>query len=675
MEYRREIDGLRALAILPVIFFHAGFAIFSGGYVGVDIFFVISGYLITAIIIDEMDKGTFSLLNFYERRARRILPALFFVMLCTLPFAWYWMLPDELKDYSKSLVTVPLFASNVIFYLTSGYFDTTSEFKPLLHTWSLAIEEQYYILFPIFLLLTWKLGKKTIASLLFLIGAISLLIAQWGSVTHPTFSFYLLPTRGFEILIGSLIYFFTNNKQSAILINQSINQLFSLAGMGMVLYAIFSFDKETPHPSIETLIPTIGAGLVLAFSNSKNLVGKFLGNKLFVGVGLISYSAYLWHQPIIAFSKIRGLYGIKLIEPWVIIITSLALAFFSWKFIENPFRNKKLISRTFIIIFSMIGALFFIVIGTTIYLENGLKKWNNKIPPNIMWLSMGEKIDANGDICKPIAYKNTGISTCNFGDLKSTKNIILYGDSHSQVIEDELNKTFKVRGIKGIKLAIYGCEVIPELKLYKKAKTDITERCNNKFKDMLSYIKDIDAEVIVVSRWTYKLYPIKGQIDDMTSKNSEGGVENNSTQYQFASVLNGKINFDSESKKIALNNFLDGILSSTKKLYLIYPVPEISWDIVRKNIVYYRVNGTLLDEISIPYSDFKKRNGYVYTIFNEYKNNPRVVTIKPENIFCNSFVADRCVAQYETTPFYYDDDHLSDAGAHLLVEKLSEHFK
>ena len=143
MKYRKEIDGLRAMAVLAVILFHAGFTTFSGGFVGVDIFFMISGYLITTIIVDEMNKGSFSLLNFYERRVRRILPALFFVILCTLPFAWFWMLPQDLKSFSQSLVAVPVFGSNVLFWLRSGYFDTASELKPLLHTWSLAVEEQY----------------------------------------------------------------------------------------------------------------------------------------------------------------------------------------------------------------------------------------------------------------------------------------------------------------------------------------------------------------------------------------------------------------------------------------------------------------------------------------------------------------------------------------------------
>ena len=161
MNYRPEIDGLRALAVIPVILFHAGFELFSGGFVGVDVFFVISGYLITTILIEDMENNRFNILNFYERRARRILPALFFVMLVCVPFAWMWMLPSQMKDFSQSLVAVSLFASNILFWKEGGYFDSAVEEKPLLHTWSLAVEEQYYLLFPIFLFVVWRFGKKT----------------------------------------------------------------------------------------------------------------------------------------------------------------------------------------------------------------------------------------------------------------------------------------------------------------------------------------------------------------------------------------------------------------------------------------------------------------------------------------------------------------------------------
>jgi peptidoglycan/LPS O-acetylase OafA/YrhL len=193
MKYRSEIDGLRAIAVIPVILFHAGIEIFSGGFVGVDVFFVISGYLITAILIKDIDEGKFSLINFYERRARRILPALFCVVVCCIPFAWHLLLPGDLKDFSESLVAVATFSSNILFWYESGYFESASELKPLLHTWSLAVEEQFYILFPLLLMAVWRFGKRAIIWMLVAVFVISLAMAQWGAYNAPSATFYMLP--------------------------------------------------------------------------------------------------------------------------------------------------------------------------------------------------------------------------------------------------------------------------------------------------------------------------------------------------------------------------------------------------------------------------------------------------------------------------------------------------
>ena len=239
MKYRAEIDGLRALAVLPVILFHAGFEAFSGGFVGVDVFFVISGYLIATIIISEMAEGEFSLVNFYERRARRILPAMFFVIIVCIPFAWFWLTPSYLKDFGQSLMAVSTFSSNILFWRESGYFDTAAELKPLLHTWSLAVEEQYYVLFPIFLILTWRLGVKWILILLMIVFLMSLSLAQWGAYNNPFAAFFLLPTRGWELLIGVFIAFYL--KYFTHLKSQPVNQFLSLLGFCMITYSIIAF--------------------------------------------------------------------------------------------------------------------------------------------------------------------------------------------------------------------------------------------------------------------------------------------------------------------------------------------------------------------------------------------------------------------------------------------------
>jgi len=344
MKYRPEIDGLRALAVIPVILFHAGFHNFSGGFVGVDVFFVISGYLITSIILAEKQAGTFSLINFYERRARRILPALFFVILVCIPFAWYWLLPSGMMSFANAVVAVSTFVSNILFWQTTGYFTPATELRPLLHTWSLAVEEQFYLFFPVFLIVTWRLGKRWILRILVVTAVLSLALAEWGSIDHPEAAFYLLPTRGWELLVGAFLAFYFSyvGKPSA---GNSICQVGSAVGLILIAVAIFSFDELTPFPSLYALVPTIGTAMVILFGTQGTLVGMLLGNKFLVGVGLISYSAYLWHHPLMAFARNRAADEPSSLLLGTLAASSLFLAYFSWKYVEKPFRDKRRFSR------------------------------------------------------------------------------------------------------------------------------------------------------------------------------------------------------------------------------------------------------------------------------------------------------------------------------------------
>ena len=361
MQYRSEIDGLRALAVLPVILFHAGFDWFSGGFVGVDVFFVISGYLITTIIINELAEDNFTIANFYERRARRILPALFFVMLVCLPFALIILPPGGLKMFGQSLMATSSFISNVLFWLQSGYFDTGSELKPLLHTWSLAVEEQYYIFFPLFLLATWKLGIRWILVILSLLFVASLGVAQWGAMNYPNAAFFLLPTRGWELLIGVFLAFYLN--KFSYLKSFAVNQALSVTGFMMIGYSIFVFDKTTPFPGFYALLPTVGTGLLILSAVPKTVVHRLLSLSPFVGIGLISYSAYLWHQPILSFTRGISLEETSYSRLMVSCLSSLVLGYISWRWIEKPFRNRKKIARKVVFWCSAIGIMFFFGVG------------------------------------------------------------------------------------------------------------------------------------------------------------------------------------------------------------------------------------------------------------------------------------------------------------------------
>lgn len=381
--YRPEIDGLRAVAVLPVILFHAGFEIFSGGYVGVDIFFVISGYLISSIILKELEQGKFSIVRFYERRARRILPALFFVVVCCLPFAWAWMLPDELKRFGQSMVAVATFSSNIYFWRKTDYFAPAAEEQPLLHTWSLAVEEQYYLLFPLFLILCWRFGKSKVFWLITTAAVLSLGLAEWGWRNQPAANFYLLPTRAWELLIGSLLAFLPKAAVERSASGKMAGPA-SIAGLALIFCSIFLFNKSTPFPSFYGLLPVSGTVLVIVFASSKNWTGKLLSTRPFVGIGLISYSAYLWHQPIFAFAKVISLGVLSQGMVVSLLCLTFILSVITFRYIETPFRagTVALAAKKLLFPFSM-GVLCILGFsGLITHLNNGfdtrlIQKYNS----------------------------------------------------------------------------------------------------------------------------------------------------------------------------------------------------------------------------------------------------------------------------------------------------------
>ena len=337
MQYRPEVDGLRTVAVVPVVLFHADIALFAGGFVGVDIFFVISGYLITTILISDIAQGRYSLLRFYERRARRILPALFLVTLCTIPAALAWLAPRELEDYAQSLVAVVTFSSNILFWAESGYFGGDAALKPLLHTWSLAVEEQYYILFPPMLYFLWRFGVPLLVVVLTALLLASFGLACWMVTVAPGAAFYLLPTRGWQLLAGALTAFFLYYRPAPG--PGPVSQLAGCLGLGLIAWSVFTFDHHTPFPGLPALVPVAGCALLILFAVPGTLAQRMLAQPVFVGIGLISYSLYLWHQPLLAFAKYRSL-GAP--PPWVMLAlcaASLPLAWATWRYVETPFRK------------------------------------------------------------------------------------------------------------------------------------------------------------------------------------------------------------------------------------------------------------------------------------------------------------------------------------------------
>ena len=368
MKYRPEIDGLRALAVIPVIMFHAGFGLFSGGFVGVDVFFVISGYLITTILIQDIDNNYFNIIDFYERRARRILPVLYVVVMSTLVASYFSLYPADIVSMAKSAVSIPFFSSNFFFWSERGYFETATELKPLIHTWSLAVEEQFYIIFPLLLILL-RAYRKILYILITGAFILSLGASYYMTLIHFDTAFYFPFTRAWELLAGSfcaILLLKTNLKLSSVWAD-----LLSLIGLSLIIYAYLVFDSTTLFPYINALTPVLGTALYIITSQNSNFIRRIFSFKGFVYVGLISYSLYLWHQPLFSIARHLEIFEDNI---FMLIVATFILSIISYSYIERPFRNKDMVSRKTLINASLLGTVLIVTISFIYITNNGYSK-------------------------------------------------------------------------------------------------------------------------------------------------------------------------------------------------------------------------------------------------------------------------------------------------------------
>lgn len=357
MKYRSEIDGLRAIAVLPVVLCHAQVTGFSGGFVGVDIFFVISGFLICSLITDELSLKEFSILHFYERRCRRILPALFVMLAVVFCISAFILLPPDMDSFCRSLIAAILFLSNMFFWKSASYFDGASQFKPLLHTWSLGVEEQFYIFVPLLLFAISKWFKSRYTFFLSCVSIISLLLSVWALSHAPTGNFYSLPTRFWELALGALVA----TSLADFKISHSTKEIIGILGLGLIIYPILMFSDETPFPGLNALFPCIGAAAIIYSSDDiDSVVGRMLSTGPMVFVGKISYSLYLWHWPLLSLLRYHVSRDLTYFEIAGVLTLSLFFSVFSWKYVETPFRkNTSFFSRR--VVFSSSGIAMFVV--------------------------------------------------------------------------------------------------------------------------------------------------------------------------------------------------------------------------------------------------------------------------------------------------------------------------
>jgi peptidoglycan/LPS O-acetylase OafA/YrhL len=424
MLHRKEIDGLRSLAILPVLFYHAGFSWMPGGFFGVDVFFVISGFLITAILVNELGtSGRISIVAFYERRARRILPALFVVIGLSVVAGWLLMFTDQFKLFLQSVVSILYFGSNYFFLGHTGYFDADIDLNPMVHTWSLAIEEQFYVFFPLVLWLLWRfVGKKYLVPVLVILATASLLAAAVFT-GDPSNTFYLLQYRAWELIGGALVAVALSKREFKAYSNQALSAL----GLVAIVASMFVLGKEFPHPGLITLIPITGSALVIAFSGEGTWARKLLSTKVLVGIGLISYSTYLWHQPLFSFFRIASLHSPTPIQFLPLIALALALAYLSWRFIENPVRDRKRFSRRWIFVSS---AAVSVVLLTVCFVAGRTSVNEGRVSPvsGIKFTDVTERITVNKGLDDSCDKFVADAATCATGE---NPEVLLWGDSYA----------------------------------------------------------------------------------------------------------------------------------------------------------------------------------------------------------------------------------------------------
>jgi peptidoglycan/LPS O-acetylase OafA/YrhL len=437
--YRPDIDGLRAIAVLSVVLFHLDFATLGGGYVGVDIFFVISGYLIGKSILDQRRSGTFSLVTFYQKRLRRILPALVIVLVATTLAALFVLLPVAMEEYSRSVIFAILSISNILFWLETDYFASQAHEMPLLHTWSLGVEEQFYILFPLLLLLTRKAQRWDLA-IIAAVTAASLGLSIFISADYPSANFYLIQTRAWELLAGVLVA----EWRFAILARRAVREGIALAAIVVIAAVCLLYTPATLFPGLAAVPPVLASAMLLSVgAHGSTLVGRALSIRPMIFVGLISYSLYLWHWPVIVLIKQWTPEAwLRMPERIGALVVMTAMAWISWRFIERPFRSRDTSSRA-IWIFSASSTAALLLAGAAIMQMNGLpKRFSGETVQLASYMARDD--DTVRNPCQVGLYAPNGTfspAAC-LEQSDDRPNVLLIGDSHANHLRHGLDARY-----------------------------------------------------------------------------------------------------------------------------------------------------------------------------------------------------------------------------------------
>jgi peptidoglycan/LPS O-acetylase OafA/YrhL len=656
MKYRSDIDGLRAVAILPVVLFHAEIAPFSGGFVGVDVFFVISGFLITGLILGDMDAGTFSFPGFWLRRVRRILPALFVLMaFAAIAFAFVYP-PDYYRQFAGSLVAQSVFLSNVLFWREAGYFDAWADTKPLLHTWSLSVEEQFYLFIPILLFVLVRYARRFTWLAFAVIIALSLALAVWASLYEPVAGFFLLPTRAYELSIGSLLAIAVLYHRNALRLPALDNAL-GVLGVVAIGCAVFAFDQNTPFPSYTALLPCLGtAAVIWSGRNGSTTIGRILSLRPIVFVGLISYSLYLWHWTLLVLNRAIWPGMPSLTSRIVAIAIGVVMAYLSYRFVETPIRrNRTAFPNRRLVVGAALGFGVLIAAGATIHKMHGLpQRFDDGL---VTAYAEGKRMNPRRDECHRRFDQDRSRFMCLSPNLPvgETPPVVIWGDSHADALYPALEAASTRTGVPFAFASYPVCPPIPGLSVQNVPKTQLCEPFDEA---MLAYILSNPVKaVILIAR--FNLY-LDGN-DSFTKGQTQNLVYDPAADKPITPA-NAIASMSAKYKALVRRLEARGV-----KIFVILQVPNMLAD-PPSHFFKTRLFG-LGDDLVRSRKEFDLRSAPARAILRQ----PGVTVVDLAPLLCDD---ESCYNVAAGNPLYRDDHHLNIRGAMktlpTLIDILSE---
>ena len=649
LRYRPDIDGLRALAVLPVILYHARLLGFTGGYVGVDVFFVISGYLITGVIAQDVTANRFSLVRFYARRCRRILPALIFVILLSITVGLIILIPRDLQRLGQSVVASSAFVANVLFWIKTGYFEPAAESHPLLHLWSLAVEEQFYLLYPLLLPLLLQRNIRLARNVLGFLILASFVWSTYEVSVAPARAFFLPASRIWELLAGGVLYLLRADPGRA-----KSTQATALAAFGVTLIAVpvLLYTESTPFPGPTAALPVAGTMLLLRAGETGNVVSSYiLSHPVAVGLGRVSYSLYLFHWPLLVFANHVAIRPLTVIETTFVLLLSVALSFVSFHFVEKPFRKGAGLPRTSdkrTMRWAAAGLVPLAMFGLFLHFANGLP---GRVPEEVQKLAAGEEdIIESRDSCMrrtPEEVEHGDLCSLGAKVKRGTTSFLVWGDSHAQAISPAISAAAEAQGTSGLLASRGSCPPLLGVRIDGYYDDDCVA-----FDDAVLKLVDHGRvqTVFLVASWATLVQRIRNGAITVTGPEPEV-FRRESPPETLEKILIRSI--DSLLEK----NYVSQVIVVETVPGARFSVPSVSarllwWDRNEPRLLWTR-------------PEHRKRNESVSRVAAHYQGKDRVVFLRPSDVFCSEVYCRAVSAQ--SVPFYADDNHLTVSGARTLV--------